>query len=141
MSRASDVVEIVDRQKRIVSAMNEGIPEVGIFFVLNGVVMQSSLPYTEGVVYDKFITGPADHYSFWEQAQKWNLHLQSLDYEEVPRGRVVYDSVSKTFVVYASKAFVNDPKLRSLILSEFSLRSAVTKFKSDEHYEKEASWD
>jgi len=135
MTRAEKINEILTRQRRIKKAVNEGVPEVGIFWYFQGQIIQSSLPYTEGVdIGDGYINGPADHYLYWEQAKKWNSAIRDYEYDEVPRGRVIYNSNQRKFIVRISRA-LNSSNILSMILREFSLRSANTKVVLDDHYE------
>jgi hypothetical protein len=48
---------------------------------------------------------------------------------------VLFHSAEKVFLVYSSQAIVNSPKVRAMILAEFELPLAATKFAADYHYE------
>ena len=52
-----------------------------------------------------------------------------------PRGRVLFHSTEEVFLVYSSQAIVDSPKVRAMILAEFKLPLAATKFAADYHYE------
>jgi hypothetical protein len=56
-------------------------------------------------------------------------------YTDFPRGRVLLDSMEEVFFVYSSRGIVNSPDLRTMILAEFNLPLAATKFVADFHYE------
>lgn len=93
----------------------------------------------QGESYGTFITCPHGHYEVWEQ---WREGLGSLpanairiirdyEYEEWPRGRVVFDCERQLFVVYADKK-ITQARLESAILKEFGLADA--RFMRDPHY-------
>ena len=57
------------------------------------------------------------------------------EYTDFPRGRVIYDSMEAVFLVYSSQAIVNSLGMRKMIITEFNLPRAATKFELDYHYE------
>jgi hypothetical protein len=48
---------------------------------------------------------------------------------------VLFHSTEEVFLVYSSQAIVDSPKVRAMILAEFKLPFAATKFEADYHYE------
>jgi hypothetical protein len=60
--------------------------------------------------------------------------LPDSEYEEWPRGRVVYSTSDDRFIVYADQQIRNQPKLRSDIQPRFQLPTAAIAVKSDSHY-------
>jgi hypothetical protein len=58
---------------------------------------------------------------------------RGADYTDYPRGRVLYNSTEEIFLVYSSRAVVNNPGLRMMILAEFRLPLAATKLEPDYH--------
>ena len=60
---------------------------------------------------------------------------KGLEYTDYPRGRVLFHSTEEVFLVYSSQAIVNNPGVRAMILAEFKLPFAATKFEADYHYE------
>ena len=57
------------------------------------------------------------------------------EYTDFPRGRVLFDSKEEVFLVYSSREIVNSQDLKKMILAEFNLPLAATKFAADYHYE------
>jgi hypothetical protein len=47
----------------------------------------------------------------------------------------VFHSMEEIFLVYSSQAIVNNLGVRAMILAEFKLPLAATKFEGDYHYE------
>jgi hypothetical protein len=58
-----------------------------------------------------------------------------VEYTDYPRGRVLFRATEEVFFVYSSQAIVNKPGVKAMILAEFKLPLAATKFKADYHYE------
>ena len=61
--------------------------------------------------------------------------MDDFEYTDWPRGRVLFHSVKEFFLVYSRRAVVNSPSLRTMIITEFKLPLAATKFEADYHYE------
>jgi len=132
--------ELREWQAAIKEDIVQGVGQVGIFWILDGHIPQAdddiireSIPYTHGEEYGDFINGWSAHVDFWALVQR--VFTTDLEYDEVPRGRVVYSKRDGTFLVYGSKAFVADEAQRARILMLFCLPENKTVFRSDEHYE------
>jgi hypothetical protein len=57
------------------------------------------------------------------------------EYTDFPRGRVLFDSKEEVFLIYSSREIVSSQDLKKMILAEFNLPMAATKFAADFHYE------
>ena len=115
--------------------MSDNIGEVGIWWLYKGALIRSSVPITKGEEYGDFLNGHTDHYNFWDQVLRTNPDLLGYDYVDIPRGRVVYNKKTNTFIIYTSAMLVKNRNLRSLVLKNFNLDSNNTKFKQEDHYE------
>lgn len=135
MSKEDMMREIVARRERIRRHIVAGVPEVGIWWIHRGKAIVSSVPFNEGIDYGDFVTGPTDHYRYWEQIRRLVPGLKNLEYDEVPRGRVAYRKPDRTFIILGSKAMLRDPKAVGLIKSEFKLLGRKVVLDPDEHYE------
>ena len=113
--------------------MNVG--EVGIWWLWKKQLIKSSTPYTNGIISDRFINGPNDHYKYWEIVQTMIKELRATEYEEIPRGRVIYDTKNKRFYCYTSRMLCRNKMLRSLVIENFKLDEKSTTFRQDDHYE------
>jgi hypothetical protein len=107
---------------------------VGIFWIFKGRVLADSVPPAEGEEYGEFVNGLSDHCNHWSTLQKQLPELRRYEYEQVPRGRVVYNTVADTFAVYGSERFVRNESQRAMILDSFQLPPDRTRFQADEHY-------
>jgi hypothetical protein len=119
---------------RIAAAQDAGIGEVGIFWIHEGFLIQSSIPYTEGKDYADFVNGSTDHCTSWYSAQRLRPKLRDYEYDQIPRGRVVFSRRDGKFHIYGSEEFVRNEEEKSMVLKAFSISADNAVFKSDEHY-------
>lgn len=113
----------------------QAIPCVGIFwFVLHDgrvELVAHKTPWPDAEDYGDFKTEAMAHYSFWPTLQK-KLKLPG-EYEDSPRGRVVYNTREDRFTVYIDRQLAGDV-FRARILTEFVLPADKTGFAFDFHY-------
>lgn len=110
--------------------------EVGIFwFITSSEILQDSVPFTEGEDDGDFINGPSGHYEYWESLKLKMPVLHSVEYDRVPRGRVVFIKIDETFVVYSSNGIVSCPAKREILMEHFNLKLCKVRFTQDDHYE------
>jgi hypothetical protein len=107
--------------------------KVGIFWVFHEKLLAATWALQAGEEYGDAINGLADHVNFWPQFQKQNPELKKLDYQEVPRGRVLFSKTSQKFHIFMDKV-LHKPKIKRAILKKFELPAAKTKFLTDSHY-------
>lgn len=132
--------ELQDWQAAIKEDIVAGGGQVGIFWFLErripyigeGIIRES-VPYTHGEEYGDFVNGWSAHVDFWPLVQR--ILTTNLEYDQVPRGRVVYSKRDGAFLVYGSKAFVANERQWGRILELFHLPEEKTLIRSDEHYE------
>ena len=112
------------------------IPEVGVFWIDNaGLMFAESVSLREAEDYGDFKIFEGSHIDVWEKAIRAVSKWRGLEYEDVPRGRVVYkkDPKSPVFIVYLPKAIL---KFKNKVISRFSLPVGYTRFDtSDVHYQ------
>jgi len=123
-------------------------PAVGIFWLIPSAgktvlfTQQSALRDAES--YGNCLTHPIGHYELWERLQALPfpilkkrglpVEIRSAEYEHYPRGRVVYEKPSETFVIYAD-ATLHVPEVVSKIVQAFQLEGQTNvNVKSDSHY-------
>ena len=123
-------------------------PRVGIYWglihaanELELVVDTTSLPEAEP--YGDFLTHPRGHYEVWESWQQTGpqglarMKLPKLiawtEYEAIPRGRVVYNTTTRHFTVYADRR-LQRPPFGEIIAGRFGLLSQSYSMASDPHY-------
>jgi hypothetical protein len=113
--------------------LGRAVGQVGIFWVFRGKVLAATWALQDGEQYGEAITGLIDHVDFWPQLQQQHPELRGLEYETVPRGRVVFKIRAEKFVIYLDKVLLK-PKIKQSVLTAFELRDAHFEFMSDPHY-------
>lgn len=123
-------------------------PCVGIFWGIRDEARTLSLlvdktPIDQAEEYGECITHPNGHYEFWESlAQLGAPALASRglstapawhDYEDFPRGRVVYWPQKQRFVIYADKRLQTRCFIERLV-AEFGIPDDSYALRSDPHY-------
>src|SRR6202035_1481936 len=111
-------VEMVRKMKR---QSPEDVPHVGIFWLLNGKLVIDSMPLGEAEPYGDHLTHPRSHIDVWGQ---WRLDGKApgeSEYEEFPRGRVMYNTKTQRFTLLADKCILKDKGMVSKIVSELNL--------------------
>lgn len=125
---------------RAASKRKASIPKLGIFWIDSaGTIFSESVSLRDAEDYGEFKIFGGDHYSLWSKAVRANPEWKGLEYEDVPRGRVIYkkDPKKPEFVVYMPRQIA---KFRNKVISEFDLPSGHVVFDhSDEHYEMAAA--
>jgi hypothetical protein len=111
------------------------MPEVGIFWLIDNKLVADSFPWRQADVNGGFYSGKNDHAVFWRTLQRLRPQWQGKEYTDFPRGRVLFNSMEAVFLVYSSRGIVNSSDLKKMILTEFKLPLAATKFTADYHYE------
>jgi hypothetical protein len=111
------------------------IPILGIFWVDdNGNLYSEGVTLRDAEDYGNFKIYGGDHYSSWSKAVSRFPQWRDMEYDEVPRGRVVYkkDPKNPEFIVSMKK---KSGKHKSKIMSRFDLPMGHVRFDfTDEHY-------
>lgn len=119
------------------------IAHVGLYwFVLdnsqNILLMAHRCSLADAEEYGDFLTCPHGHYEIWESwrsgraAENADVALYDAEYEEWPRGRVVFNAVKGQFTVYADGQ-IAESELRRIV-EHFGIAAERTVFMKDEHY-------
>jgi hypothetical protein len=92
--------------------------------------------------YGDCLTSPQGHYDLWEAwriaapSKELAVIVHDAEYEEWPRGRVVFNIVQEQFVIYGDRQVLKH-KLLPRILDRFGIATDQMKFTfaTDEHYQ------
>lgn len=121
---------------------------VGIFWGIpepddSWTILADVTSLAEAEPYGDFLTHPRGHYEVWTQWQKSRAApvasrfiLQAIaahEYEFFPRGRIVYNTGTGTFILYADRRLQQDATI-ARIASEFGLAAGTFIVRSDAHY-------
>jgi hypothetical protein len=111
-------------------------PEVGLFWIDDlGTMFAASVSLREAQDYGEFKVFEKGHVDLWGAAIRANPEWRHLEYEEVPRGRVVSRTGRKKpeFIVYMAKRI---GKYSDKVTCQFHLPSGCVRFDfDDEHYQ------
>lgn len=122
-------------------------PKVGIFWYVpdNGKqsLVADQLSVADAEAYGDCLTYPRGHYEIWEEWQKLGASqlvrrglpaaIAGHEYEEFPRGRVVYHRGQKHFIIYADRRLI-EPNITAYIAEKFGLEKEPWSVKPDDHY-------
>jgi hypothetical protein len=79
----------------------------------------------------------------WPKVQKQYPDLRDKEYEQVPRGRVLYDAGRRQYVLLCSDVVAKNRVLLAQIMRRFNLPREATRVVVDQHYNDPAqiNWD
>jgi hypothetical protein len=108
-------------------------PRVGIFWVVNGKPLIDSTPLSQAEPYGDYLTHPRSHYEVWSQFQRGSAVSIDVEYEEEPRGRVMYDGKARQFQMLADRCILKNKALVEQIKKELHIPKSVL-LGTDSHY-------
>ena len=125
------------------AAVDRTPPSLGIFWCVAGVLVIDRSTLDEGEGYGDCLTHAAGHYDRWENWRALGTErlraigfpdcIESTEYEEWPRGRIVYETPAKRFVLYADRR-LQKPGTITALKRAFGLLEAEVVVMSDSHY-------
>jgi hypothetical protein len=108
-------------------------PRVGIFWLVDGKTLIDSTSLSEAAPYGDHLTHPRGHIDVWEQWRLSGLVSQEMEYEEPPRGRVIYHTKTRRFTFLADRCILRDKNVVRRIMLELKL-PRNTETDTDSHY-------
>jgi hypothetical protein len=118
-------------------------PSVGIFWLVDGVLVIDRSTLDKSEPYGDCLTHPGGHYERWETWRELGIGglraigfpdcMQTSEYDEWPRGRIVYETVERRFVLYADRR-LQSPGIVDALKTAFCLHEANVIVMSDAHY-------
>ena len=125
------------------SAILDQAPSVGIFWRVGDTLVIDRSTLDQAEPYGDCITHAAGHYERWQEWQAlgnarlvssgYPTLIISSEYDEWPRGRIVYETLAKRFVLYADKR-LQKPVIIKALKDAFGLNDAEVVVMSDQHY-------
>jgi hypothetical protein len=109
-------------------------PQVGIFWVVDGAPVVAGTPISEVKECAGFKDYAGSHYEHWGRLQEQRLVPSYVEYEQHPRGRIVYNARTRRFALYADKCILADQKMVASIMKGLHLPAERTKTDTDLHY-------
>lgn len=113
--------------------MAEREPMVGIFWLMDTHLIIDASPLTEAEPYGDCLTHRNSHIDYWTGQQRLGTVPREVEYEENPRGRVVYNSKAQKFYFLADRCILKDPATVATIMRAMYL-PVNTIVDADSHY-------
>jgi len=101
-------------------------PAVGIFFLYENRLLVEGTPVKEAQPYGEFMGHSNGHPNFWRNLQRNKIVPQEVEYDEVPRGRVGYQTKEGKFYVFLDPCILANQKMVDQIKRKLNLPSADT---------------
>lgn len=109
-------------------------PRVGIFWLADGKLIFDATPVSSAEVYGDCLGHAKSHLEYWTGLQRAGIIPADFEYEDLPRGRIVFNMRSRQYIVYADKCILEKLNIVRKILHDFGLHEDGTVLSSDEHY-------
>ena len=109
-------------------------PHIGIFWVVGGKPIIDGTPLSQAEPYADHLTHPRGHVDVWPLFQRNGIAPNDMEYEEVPRGRVMYDTKIRRFKLLADRCILKRKDLVRKIMAAMNLPSNNTDQRTDSHY-------
>lgn len=109
----------------------QGEPIVGIFWLFNGQLIFDTSLLSDGEDDGEFIDHPTGHTDYWEELQRLGVVPRDVDYEEPPRGRVLFKKKSGRFALYADRCILKRKSVVKEIMKAMRLPASKTDVGSD----------
>ncbi|MEA2029335.1 MAG: hypothetical protein U9N49_10225 [Campylobacterota bacterium] len=107
---------------------------IGIFWLYQNQIYCKSIAMESIEPVNGFRDSDFAHYQVWDEIIKQHKDFYLYEYEDIPRGRVVYDIENVQYIVYANQDIIDSKKANAFIIDAFALKSKKVIFKYDEHY-------
>jgi hypothetical protein len=109
-------------------------PQVGIIFFFDQKLWIESTPLDCAGAYGEFKIHDGDHVVYWDRLILERAAPQDLDYENVPRGRVVFNTFTKRYRLMLDRCILRQKNLVAAIKRQMGLPQKETDTLTDPHY-------
>jgi len=107
---------------------------VGIFWVVGGKLLIDCTPLGEAEPYGDHLTHPRSHLEAWTLFLQNGIAPIEIEYEDAPRGRIVYNTRTQRFMILADRCILGDNVMLARIISVMNLPNRNTDKGTDSHY-------
>ena len=101
-------------------------PMVGIFWLLGKRLIIDTSPLSEAEPYGDCLGHEESHDHYWTVQQGLGNVPRDVEYDEHPRGRVVYNTKTQRFALYADRCILKRTSMVNRIMKEMCLPAAQT---------------
>lgn len=109
-------------------------PNVGIFWFFRDRIIVDSTPLSNAEPFGNALGHPTGHIDYWTRLQQTGAVPAEVEYEEPPRGRVVFDQREQRFHLLADKCILGRRDVVAGIMKAMHLPPGKTTEGRDEHY-------
>jgi len=106
-------------------------PMVGIFWLLGRLLILDASPLSEAEPYGDCLGYRESHYNYWAVQQRLGTVPCDMEYEESPRGRVVFNTKTKRFALYADRCILKQKLVVNQIMRAMRLPASQTNVGTD----------
>ena len=110
-------------------------PKIGIFWIYKSKVYLKSIEPEKVKAIGTFVDSDFAHYEAWDEISFQNKDLYLYEYEDIPRGRIVFNSKDACYIVYSNNEIIHSDTTKQLIIDAFDLQNEKVSFQYDFHYE------
>jgi len=108
---------------------------IGIFWIYKQNIYLKTIDIDSVEANNDFIDSDFAHYQIWDEISSQNKDFYLYEYEDIPRGRVIYDVKNANYIIYSSNDIINSDESKKIIVKAFDLNENSVIFKYDAHYE------
>ena len=108
-------------------------PHVGIFWLIDQRIIIDTTPVSKAESYSTALNHPTSHIDYWTRLQRTGAVLPEVEYEELPRGRVVFYRREQRFTLYADACILRKKNVVAKLLRLMHLPDD-TALSTDPHY-------
>ena len=109
-------------------------PQVGIIFFFANRLWIESTPVEKADKYAECKIHDGNHIEFWERLISERLVPGDEEYQNVPRGRVIFNSSSGRFLLLLDRCILRKKNVVAAIKRQMGLPSKETDMSTDLHY-------
>jgi len=88
------------------SKNSDRAPHLGIFWLVDGKLIIDSSPLSEAERYGDHMNHPRGHVDVWPKFERSRRVPRGSEYEEYPRGRVMFETTNESFTILADKCIL-----------------------------------
>jgi hypothetical protein len=120
---------------------------VGLFWIIeekgDAILLSHAVPLEQAAPYGDMLTVETSHQEYWSQQARRGAHALRAErlptaptwseYEEWPRGRVIYDCANRRFNIRADRQ-LHRPAFIDMIAERFEIDAKTAAVLEDDHY-------
>ncbi len=110
------------------------MPNIGVFWIYQKCIYFKSIEVSKIKAMNDLIDSDFSYYKVWDKISSKNNDFYLYKYEDIPRGRVVYDVENTQYIIYSNHDIVNLDEAQGLIIEAFNLDTTTVLFQYDAHY-------